>query len=1009
MIGQTVSHYRILEKLGEGGMGIVYSAEDTHLGRHVAIKFPSASHDEHHFRARFLREARSVSTLSHPHIAAIYDYGEADNGQPFIVMELVKGPSLEDLMHGGALTIKRSIKIIMGVAEALVEAHSHGIIHRDIKPSNVHLNERDEVKVLDFGLAKQFQESQLPLSADPDAQTLLATRTRSGTVVGTPLYLSPEQAKGGEIDARSDLFALGALLYECITGRHAFGGVSVLEIAGRVLHVDPAPPSTVNPLVPAELDQVTMKALAKKPEERYQSAEEMLDDLRAVSAMFDDDEGQFTKRLSVRQPASPSALMTLTDTLRRPRLSLALFIGILLVAALGVWGFTRWRSARAYRPSPEAQRWYEMGGAALRDGAYYQASKALEQAIITDDSFALAHARLAEALMELDYYDKAKDELLRATTLVADRSVLPQVDALYLDAITATVRRDFAHAVESYGQIARLSPNQPQVYVDLGRAYENNEEPKKALESYVKATNLDQQYATAFLRIGILYSRQQELPSAVAAYDKADTVYQAQGNIEGRAEVFYQRGAFFIKLGKTAEAREQLQQALDLARAANNQLQQIKAMLQLVFVFQSTGQAAQAQKFASDAVALAQAGDMLNLTARGLVDLGSVFLIRGDFSEAEKYFKQALEFAQRYKARRNEARALLSLASLRQQQNQPDEALRFAEQSLPFYQQGGYRKETSQALLIIGHANRQKGDYGAAMHAFQQQLELSVQTGDQLQQAYSHEALGNVLVQQELYPEALGHYEQKYAISKSLGDQKGMAYGQVERCTAWWELGRYAEASAALDEVFRLANQPDGGFKALLPVAYQNSAEMALSQRLFPLAQDESHKALALIGAQQSPDLGVEIEAKRILGLARAFSGALPEARQLCEEAAAIAARANNPFLLSKAQLALAEVLLESRDFQGALTNALRSEESFARSGQQSSAWRAELLAARASRRAGDQARAREYAARAAATLAGLEQRWGAEAYNSYLNRPDVQLARRQLSEESALISQPKP
>ncbi|HKC65197.1 MAG TPA: protein kinase, partial [Pyrinomonadaceae bacterium] len=469
MIGQTVSHYRILEKLGAGGMGVVYLAEDTHLGRRVAIKFPSSTSDEHNFRARFLREARSVSTLSHQHIAAIYDYGETDNassdkGQPFIVMELVEGESLADLMHKGALTLKRSVEIVADVAEALSEAHRHGIIHRDIKPSNVLINERGIVKVLDFGLAKQLRE-EASLSTDPDARTLLATRTRSGAVLGTPLYLSPEQAKGEEIDVRSDLFALGALLYECVTGRPAFAGSGILEIAGQVIHVNPQPPSTLNPKVTPELDRITMKALAKKRDERYQSADEMLADLREAHASLGEEDALITQKLMPHKTAPSSALMTIQNTLKRPRLSLGLLLIILIVAGLSVWAFVRLRTPAPYKPSAAAERWYETGTRALRDGSYYQASKAFEQAITADDNYALAHARYAEALMELDYVDKAKDELLRVSALAPDRSVLPELDAFYLDAVTATVRRDFAQAVSAYQEIARRTPNEPQVYV----------------------------------------------------------------------------------------------------------------------------------------------------------------------------------------------------------------------------------------------------------------------------------------------------------------------------------------------------------------------------------------------------------------------------------------------------------------------------------------------------------------------------------------------------------------
>ena len=242
MIGQTVSHYRILEKLGEGGMGVVYLAEDLHLARRVAVKFLTSS--DHHYRARFIREARAVSALSHPNIAMVHDYGETTNGQPFIVMEFVKGKSLSDLLDEG-LTLRRSVEIVSAIAEALGEAHEQGIVHRDIKPSNVLVSERGHVKVLDFGLVKHLFDA--PVSGvDLDARTIYSTQTRSDVIVGTPLYLSPEQATGKEIDGRSDLFALGALLYECLTGQSAFSGGSVLEIGAQIIHVTPKPPSQLN-------------------------------------------------------------------------------------------------------------------------------------------------------------------------------------------------------------------------------------------------------------------------------------------------------------------------------------------------------------------------------------------------------------------------------------------------------------------------------------------------------------------------------------------------------------------------------------------------------------------------------------------------------------------------------------------------------------------------------------------------------------------------------------------
>ena len=996
MTGQIVSHYRILEKLGEGGMGVVYTAEDTHLGRRVAIKFLSAAADGRHYRARFLREARAVSALSHPNIAAVYDYGETSGGEPFIVMELVNGKPLNELLHESSLTIARAMQIIESVAEALSEAHSRGIIHRDIKPSNVIVGERGQVKVLDFGLVKQLNDEQ-GFTSDQDAPTLLVTRTRSDVVVGTPLYLSPEQATSAPVDARSDLFALGALLYECITGRPAFAGTSVIEIGAQIIYVDPPPPSQINPRVPRELDRITLKALAKRPEDRYQSAEEMSADLHAVRSLLRDDDQRIARLSVASRMARSSALVTLSDVMRRPRLSIGFFLVALAIAGIAFWAVVRWWRPTPHKPSAVALDWYNKGTDALRNGAYYQATKALEQAISADDKYALAHAALAEAWMEMDYADKAKDELLRVAALVPDRSIYPQLEKLYLDAITATVTRDFARAIESYREIARLTPDQPQVYVDLGRAYERSDQVKEAIESYVEATNRASQYATPFLRVGYLYGRQQDMASAVAAFDKAEVLYQALGNIEGQAEVLYQRGFLFNNLGKVAEARAPLQRALDIARATGNQYQQIKTLLKLGDVATSEGHLAQAQQYAREAVDLAQAKGIDFLTERGLVDLGNTFLVSGDYGEAENYFKQSLELARRHKGQRNEARALLSLGSLRERQNNPDEAVRYIEQALPFYQQGGFRKETSQALTLLARANILRGDYDAALKAFQRQLQLAEQVGDQLQVAFSHDGIGLVLAKQERYPEALGHFEESHAIEKSLGNQPEVRTNLTERGDVLWQLGRYDEARTVLGQAPYVAERPNGDYKRQSSYFYVTIARMALSGRRFSEAAAKSQQALALAGTQFKDNT---ILAKFTLGLARVFSGAAREGRQSCEEAVAMATRTGDPWLLSKSQLALAEAVLESGDAQDALSNALGAKEAFARSGQQDSEWRAWLIAARASHRAGDVTKAREYASHAADLLSDLQQRWGAENYNTYLMRPDIQYCRRQLNEE---------
>ncbi|MGH9927921.1 MAG: protein kinase domain-containing protein [Pyrinomonadaceae bacterium] len=995
MIGETISHYRIIELLGEGGMGVVYLAEDTTLGRRVAIKFLSSTTKE--YRARFLREARAVSALTHPNIATVFDYGETADGKPYIVMELIKGQPLNEKLRKGSLPLPEAVRIVSSIAEALGEAHHQGVVHRDIKPSNVVITERGQVKVLDFGLVKQISEQNV-LGGGPDQKTLPSTRTRSDVIVGTPLYLSPEQATGKAIDGRSDLFALGVVLYECITGQSAFAGGSVIEIGAQVLHVTPTVPSRLNKRIPPELDRITMKAIEKKVDARYQSADELIEDLRLVLPTLDSDgyrKGRSTESLPKPHTGSASALTTIIEPFRRPGPNLGIFILAILGVALVSWIAFRWWKPAPYKPPPLALDWYNKGTDGLRNGAFLQASKALEQAVATDDKFALAHARLAEAWSELDYADKAKDEMLRVQSLVPNRSQLALSDALYLEAINATITRDFPGAIKAYTELVRLSPNQPQVYVDLGRAYEKNDELKRAIESYVEATNRDPQYATAFLRMAILYGRQFELASASTAFDRAQTLYQALGNFEGQAEVSFQRGFLFLQIEKFAEAHQQFERALELARTTSSQYGQVKALLKLGDVVVAEGNADQGRQYMRQAIDLAEANGIDNLTKRGLVDLGNTFLMSADYTEAEKYFKQSLELAQKQKDGRNAARALLSLGSLAERRNNSDESAAYIEQALPFYLQGGYRKETMQALALLARVKVQKGDYDAAFKAFEQQLKLTQQFGDQAQAGLAHEDIGLLFIREGRYPEALGHFAESYGIAKSLGVQKNVGLSLTDRANALWRLGRYDEARAALDEASSIAEHPDAA-KNLSSAYYLAIARMALSERRFAEAQAKARQALALAGTQVK---SVGVAATYTLGLVQALSGPSREGRLKCEEALTMARQSRDPSLLSETLLALAEALVQTGDSAGALKASLESQELLARLGKQDYEWLAWLVAARASRNMGDTQKAHEYGSRAESLLSGLQQKWGGDNYNTYLNRLDVQFSRKQLSE----------
>lgn len=997
MIGRTISHYRIVEKLGQGGMGVVYVAEDTLLGRRVAVKFLTAGGgDKQHFRARFLREARAVSALSHPHIATIYDYGESEDHEPYIVMELIKGGTLSDLIVKGKLTIPRAIEIIKQVGEALGEAHRHGIIHRDVKPSNVAINERGNVKVLDFGLAKQLDLG--PSNADDSNQgTLLTAQTREGMIVGTPLYLSPEQAMGAEVDTRSDLFALGSLLYECIAGKPPFDARSPAEICAKIIRDDPTPPSTWNPDVPEELDRIVLKALAKKPQARYQTADEMIDDLESTHSRIMGLDRTVTRMIVPHHDLHPTgALATLSDIFRRPRLPIgyvaAGLVGI-VVLAFGAWYLL---SARPHQPTPEALQLYNTGTNAIRAGLFFQATKALELATRADDEFALAHARLADALMELDYFDRAKDEILRASELTRDRSVLSEVDSLYLDGLTATVRRNFAGAVAAYSQIARLEPDKSDVHVDLGRAYEKANQSDKAIESYVEATRRDSQNASAFLRLGVLYGRKRDMDASRVAFDKAEQIYQTLGNVEGRTEVSFQRGVLLNDIvGKPDDARAQFEQAREMAKVVNSLYQQIRILFQLSSVALKQTRAAEARQFAAQALELAQANQMETLTARGYIEIGYVDFLLPDYASAERNFQQGLQSAQKSGARFNEARARLSLASLYEQTGEPDKALPYQEQALTFYRSGGYRTETTQALNLRARLYRQKGDFKSALQTFEEQLNFAQQGADQAQMAAAHMSMGNLLSDQEKYAEALQHFEKSYEINSNLKNQLNLGYGFLSRGMAHWRLGHRDEATSDLKQASEIAKRDDSNFKTLQALIALAEAQIAMSERKFGEVIAKTQTAFDLIGSQNR---SVNVRVKFFKGLATALSGQTRAGQALCDEATKDATPLGDPLLLARAELALAEASLAAGDTQRAMASAQQARVFFSNAGLTESEWRAWLFDGLAAQKSGDHEKARTCLTRASELLVSLKEKWGAEVYGSYLKKADVESYQRYLT-----------
>jgi len=343
MIGQTVSHYRVLSKLGGGGMGVVYEAEDIRLGRHVALKFiPEHLAKDPRALDRFTREARAASQLNHPNICTIHDIDDND-GHPFIVMEKLEGESLKQRIHGKALDIDDLLDIAVQVADALAASHAKGIVHRDIKPANIFLTPNGQVKVLDFGLAKLAKDGSVGTATESSFEESL---TQVGVIPGTAVYMSPEQARSEDLDARSDIFSFGVVLFEMATGKKPFTGTNVVTTLHAVINAKPASPRSINPEVPAELEAIIGKAMQKDRGQRYQNATEMKADLVKMKKGTEP-----TLRSGLLQA---TGLHVVTKTFQKPNsrlnwILLGLVVALLtVVTAVGAW----WLNHRA--PTVEA-------------------------------------------------------------------------------------------------------------------------------------------------------------------------------------------------------------------------------------------------------------------------------------------------------------------------------------------------------------------------------------------------------------------------------------------------------------------------------------------------------------------------------------------------------------------------------------------------------------------------------------------------------------------------------
>jgi TolA-binding protein len=781
--GDRVGHYRLDHLIGSGGMGEVYLAHDETLARRVAVKFVSgASAGNPLQHKRLLREAQALAEIDHPGICQVFDAG-TDGGCTWVVMEYLQGRTLADCLADGPLPAETACSICADVADALAAAHARGIVHRDLKPLNVMITSAGRAKVLDFGIAHLLPERALPGGEQPTHTSL----THGLTAAGTAAYMSPEQVQQRPLDGRSDLFALGAVLYECLTGGAAFRGLTTAEVLGQVLNVEPPPPSAIRPGIDAACDAVCRRLLAKDPAARPPSAREAADELRRVARLS----SVGGTRASHTEPAP------------RPRRSWrrAVAAAVALAIAIAAIAVVKWRRAEAAAPPPDAQVWFQKGAEALREGGYQAAAKALEAGLTRYPRSAIAYAQLAEARAELDDENGAADALLQLSQQFPDESSLAADDRLRIQAIRDSVRRDLDEAVAAYRELTARHPRDAAAWVDLGRAQAAALRLEDASASFTQALAIDPQNPAACVQLASVQAAEGDGAAALASLQRAEQLYVTASNTEGRAEVLIRRAMLLDRQGDVAAARHAAEEATTAARAVGSLSQLVRAALVGSSIAASGGRYADAARAASLATSQAIDADLDVVAADGLVDLAVTLQLAGEYDAARSSLEKAVRLAEKRQAMRTRSRALTQLASLDQQQGRATEALAEAGPALAFFKAHHYAKFYVDALNIAARANRQLDHIDTARQQSTEALQIATSIHNDLQRADALGSLALVTSTAGALTEALGYREQLEAIHRRQNDQSVLPYDLTNRAELLALLGDSEGALAALAEV----------------------------------------------------------------------------------------------------------------------------------------------------------------------------------------------------------------